>query len=272
MKLLAIGPGQSTIELGDQLTNLNKDIKTLGLHRVFPFLKEEFDIDIDYWTWGDPEAIEKGINYIKENPTTPIPTMIVPWWYRSVEDFSKMIGTSPITKSKDRINLYHNFLEQYKDKVHYIENAYASRYLTENNQTPLDEDGNLPLAYISNPKLRFSGQFTIFGTVPFDGKHSESNWAQENKFTTAILPIAHYLKTTEIYCLGFDNKGGRIDSHVPQSNNNPDTIANYMKKMYPWVNEWKEYHKINIYSVTPNEYTPNNLILEYKPLKELSNG
>ena len=67
MKLLAIGPGQSTIELGNQLTNLNKDIKTLGLHRVFPFLKEEFDIDIDYWTWGDPEAIEKGINYIKEN-------------------------------------------------------------------------------------------------------------------------------------------------------------------------------------------------------------
>jgi len=272
MKLLTIGPGQSTIELGYQLVNLNKGIKTLGLHRVFPFLKEKFDIDIDYWTWGDPEAIEKGINYIKQNPNIPIPTMIVPWWYRSVGDFSKMVGTSPITKSKGRINLYHSFLEEYRDKILYIENAYASRYLTENNQTPLDNKGNLPLAYIVDPKLRFSRQFIIFGTVPFDGKHSESNWAQENKFTSIILPIAYYLKTKEVYCLGFDNRGGRIDSHVPQSNNNPQTIIKYMQKMHPWVNDWKEYHKINIYSVTPDKYTPNNLLLEYKLLKELLNG
>jgi hypothetical protein len=45
-----------------------------------------------------------------------------------------------------------------------------------------------------------------------------------------------------------------------------------MKKMHPWVNEWKEYHKMDIYSVAPDEFTPNNLILEYKPLKELLNG
>lgn len=259
MKILAIGPGQSTIELGHKLVNLDKSIITLGLHRVYPYLKEEFNIDIDYWTWGDPEAIGRGIDYIEANPQTNIPKMIVPWWYRNIDDFSKMIGTSTLNNHPKRIEQYHNFLNEYSDKVHYIENAYASRYLTENNQ----------LSLISNPEERFNNNKVILGTVPFDGKHSESNWAQENKFTTAILPISHYLKASEVYCLGFDNRGGRIDSHVPQSHNKPSIIKNYMSKLQPWVNEWVGYHNMSIYSVTPDKYTPNNQILKYKPLEEL---
>lgn len=261
MRLLAVGPADSTIQLGHKILEVDKDIKTIGLHRSFPYLKQKHDVDLDYWTWGDPNSTKMGFDFIRENPKEPIPHIILPYWFKTIQQFNKMSGTSQINNFPDRIKEYEETLNKFasQGKLTYIDNAIPTRKLTEDNR----------LDIITDPKKRFDGNQIVFGTVPFDGKHSESQWAQENKFTTFILPISTFLGSSEVYCLGFDNRGPRINSNIPQAHNDSKTIKNYMSKLNPWVNQWADYHRIKIYSVTPDKFTPNNQILEYKPLEEL---
>jgi hypothetical protein len=258
MKLLAIGPSDSTIQLGEKLKNLNPDIKTIGLHRAFPYLKQNHNIDLDYWTWGDPNSTQMGFDYIKNNPNEPIPHIILPKWSKTISTFNNLSGTTQLNRYPKRIREYEDTLQKFekKGKVTFIENALPTKGI---------KDTQL----ITNPKLRFSDQFTIFGTVPFDGIHAESNWALENKFTSLILPTCYYLGAKEVYCIGFDNRGTGINRTIPLLNNNQNHIQKFLSKYPKWVNDWKPYHNMNIYSITPDKFSPINQIMEYKSIKEL---
>ena len=91
MKLLSISTGLSFKELGHKLSRLDPDIKTIGLHRVFPYIKEVHNIDLDYWTWADPNAVTDGLDYLKKNPNVKVPQIIIPKWLETLERFNKEV-------------------------------------------------------------------------------------------------------------------------------------------------------------------------------------
>jgi hypothetical protein len=258
MKILTIGPGESTQWMfGRGDLNIPDDIIILGMHRVFPHIK---NVSLDYWTWGDPDASIEGLRCYEKSDMGELPNIILPSYFEDIELFNANAGTSPINHGgKNIISFYNNIVKKLKEenKLNIINNSFNTRIL------PITHE------IYSNPQTRFNGESTYFGTVPFDGKHSESKWAQENKFTSLILPICHYLKATEVYCVGFDNMGTGIKRKIPQSHNNPTAIKEHLSKYSKWVQEWKEYHNMNIYSITPTSFTPNNSVMEYKSIEEL---
>lgn len=252
-KVLAIGPGESAIELSKQGLDTSSFDIVLGMHRVFPHL----NVDLDFWTWADPDASIEGLTAILDmNPGNfeNIPNIILPWYLDSIENFKQNCGSSPILKASNKIkDLYTNTIKILNEskKITWINNAINTKTIS-----PASE-------IFSNPNLRFNSGITYFGSVPYDSVQSESNWSTENKFTSFILPICHYIGATHVYSLGFDNKGLGIKRKTPQSNNNPKTIKKYLSKYPLWLDKWKDIHNINIYSITPDKYTPNNSIMEY---------
>lgn len=255
MKILAIGPGESTQWLFNRKDlDIPQDITLLGMHRVFPHI----DIDLDYWTWADPDASIEGLKLYK-GPEGSFPKVILPSYLINISSFSTNAGTSPIIKQSKNSLLYDTNIEKLKEngKVEIIPNSKNTRILPKTHKI------------FTNPVERFKGDAYYFGTVPFDGRHSESKWARENKFTSLILPICHYLKATEVYCIGFDNRGTGIKRKIPQSHNNPNIIKEYLSKYLKWLEDWKEFHNINIYSITPDRFSPNNTVMDYRSVEDL---
>lgn len=264
MKLLSIATGTSFQELGHKLSSLDKDIKTIGVHRVFPYIKRIHNIDLDYWTWADPDAVIEGIDYIANNPDVKVPQILIPHWLETLYRFNIEAGTSRINRYPDNIRKYEEAVLRFQreGKLTFIDKSINSKVLTEQGRAET----------ITNPDKRFDGNQLVFGTVPYDGRIAESQWGRENKFTFNIMPTAMYMGAKEVYCLGFDNRGGRITSppgHDQMNHNDESIIRDYLYKFKPWANEWKAYHGIDIYSVAPDEFTPNNTILKYKPLEDL---
>ena len=264
MKLLAIATGTSFQELGHKLSRLDQDIKTIGVHRVFPYIKEVHDIDLDYWTWADPNAVTDGLDYIEKNPNVKVPHIIIPNWLKTLDRFNREAGTSPINREPAKVKQYEEGVSKlYREgNLTFIEKSINSRVLTEQGEVET----------ITNPEKRFDGNQIVFGTVPYDGRIAESQWGRENKFTFNIMPTATFMEAKEVYCLGFDNRGGRISSlpgHDQMNHNNESIIRDYLNKFKPWSNEWKSYHGIDIYSVAPDKFTPNNTVLKYKPIEDL---
>tara|TARA_B110000977_G_scaffold52225_1_gene70997 strand:- start:1132 stop:1932 length:801 start_codon:yes stop_codon:yes gene_type:complete len=264
MKLLAIATGTSFQELGHKLSRLDQDIRTIGVHRVFPYIKEVHDIDLDYWTWADPNAVTDGLDYIEKNPNVKVPHIIIPTWLKTLDRFNKEAGTSPINREPAKVKQYEEGVSKlYREgKLTFIEKSINSRVLTEQGEVET----------ITNPEKRFDGNQIVFGTVPYDGRIAESQWGRENKFTFNIMPTATFMEAKEVYCLGFDNRGGRISSppgHDQMNHNNESIIRDYLNKFKPWSNEWKSYHGIDIYSVAPDKFTPNNTVLKYKQIEDL---
>lgn len=252
-KVLAIGPAESAEELSKQGLDTSSFDIVLGMHRVFPHL----NIDLDLWTWADPDASIDGLTAFMENKVIGLesmPNIILPWYFESLDKFKENCGTSPILKANKKIrSLYREAIDllDQKNKIVWIKNAVNTKTIPPTSNV------------FSNPELRFNSNKTYFGSVPYDSSRSESNWATENKFTSFILPICHYLGATDVFALGFDNKGRGIKRTIPQSNNNPTTINKYLSKYPLWLDKWKKFHNINIYSVTPDKFTPNNTIMEY---------
>lgn len=259
-RVLTLGPGESTMALANQLKHLKKDIDIFGMHRVFPYLKQTQGIDIKYWTWGDPHAAIEGLMWMKNNPNEKHPQIILPWWHKSVSVFTANAGSTPLTRSKNK-TFYDNEVAKLEEegKLVFLENAVPTKKLAYNHPIFLD------------PTFRFKDE-VVFGSVPFDGQSSESNWAQENKFTSVMLPISYYLGYDEVYCLGFDNRGTGINRVIPQSKNDPRTIAKYLEKITLWTRDWKDIHKIKIFSVIPDKYSPNNTVMDYTHINNILTG
>ena len=258
-QILAIGPGQSTIQQAEYFKYLDPSIATFGMHRVFPYLKIHFNFDIDYWTWADPDAIFEGIEYLEANPDSVVPKIIIPPWFKDIKSFRKFCGTTPVQRDFKKQEIYKKFLDKHYENIIFIDSSTTSKLLTIRGQINLIED----------PALRFSGDQTIFQSVRYDGSHSESNWAKENKFTSHMLPICHFLKASKVYCVGFDNQGTRISSHQELCWNDDSRILPQLEKFTIWSKKWKPHHNIDIISVAPDEFTRNNQYLPYQPLKDL---
>ena len=256
MKIIAVGPGNSAEWFFNQKNlNLPNDVKLLAYHRVFPFVEHRFD----YWTWTDPHAAIEGLDaYIKQKQKKLLPKIIVPFWMKTISLQKKHGGTSPLHRDPKKCFFYDQTIDYLNKQghIHFIEDAISTKDI------PLDD------LVFSNPKLRFNKK-VYFGTVPCDGIHSESNWAQENKFTIQILPICYYLGVSEVYSIGFDNQGTGIQRTIPQFYNNQSLIELSMEKYSTWINVFSKFHKMKIFNLAPDQFTQLNKIMDYKNIENL---
>jgi hypothetical protein len=247
-RFLAIGPGPSTIDLLSRPLDLAPDIITIGLHRVFPLFDNKTGRTLDYWTWGDPHGAVEGLTAYEKLSPGSRPKIIVPHWMKTISSFSKHSGTSPLTMGpKDHQNTYHRVIDSVKDTDDFIsiDNAVTTKLI------PKDH------SVFKNIGERFRREYTYFSSAPFDGILSKSNWPSENKLTSLIFPICHYLGADEVYCIGFDNKGAGIQRKL----NVPFTDG-HKSKIKLWTDTWQPYHKMKIYNLSPPKFSPNHTFME----------
>lgn len=259
MRILTIGPAESTVEFVKREMEIQDDIVLFGMHRVFPFFKNKTGKQIDYWTWGDPDAAIEGLKEYDKGNVEELPTIIVPYWMENTSIFKANCGTSPILKNPANSEFYNRMMKALisKNKVVIIQDAISTKSIKKDD------------IVFKDPSVRFKRDNHYFGTVPFDRIGSASNWARENKFTSVMLPICFYLEATEVYCLGFDNRGKGINRKINQAKNDTKAIEQHLKKYKPWVEDWKQYHNMNIYSVTEDKFSPINTVMDYKPIGEI---
>jgi hypothetical protein len=278
MKLLTTGIGPSFVENYKKLKNIKDDIQILAYHRCLWFLKQE-GIKVNYWTFNDPDGALLSLKWLMENLDDPNrPKIIVPHFLKNLNENTKYGGTSamlrvgrtfegkdtndPLYSVRNNWEFYHTSIKTLDERgeIEWIEST-STRYI-----------GNDPKNEIfTSPAKRFEdNKPMIIGSVNFDGITSASNWAKENKFTSSVLPVAHYLKAKEVYNLGFDSKGRGFRTDLYMGGNEKNTNIS-LEKFKLWV-DWEPYHKMKIYSVAEDKYTPNNTVLKYKPLETLLNG
>lgn len=248
-KVLALGPGESINGFIAGKVPVEDDILVLGMHHVFPRITQSGN-RVDFWTWGDPHAAIAGLVEYRKLKPGKRPKIILPYWMLDLPTFLKHSGTTPLTRSSagDR-EMYQDVLNSIKgtNELILIENAVTTKLLPTNHEI------------FKNPESRFNGKHTYFNSAPFDNVHSGSNWTTENKFTSLILPICHYLGATEVYNLGFDNRGKGYNPNRSE----PAPFNDRFKAKYTlWTDTWKEYHKMKIYNLSPAKYSPNHTFME----------
>ena len=246
MKILTIGTGQSTQRIVKANLNLKEDIITFALHRAVPYLLLNSNLKVDYWTWFDPDAAMEGLRYYDSCNNKNFPTVIIPDWLVEVGDMKNNIGGTPFFHNKKNIELYKKVLNKLdKDnKLIILDKVISTKRFTDKNRVFL------------NPNLRFKDNI-YFGT---------DIGLNENKFTMVILPICHfYFNATEVYTLGFDNKGKSIGSTTsfPSSKTAP-----HLSKLKTW-RDWEDLHGMKLFSCAEDKFTPNNTILPYVPIETL---
>ena len=268
-KFLVIGTGDSSIHQAQLGFDIPNDVITIGMHRVLPHINQWCDLKLDYWTWSDPDAAIEGLKlYMSKNHTISnykmLPQIVLPYYLRDLEIFNINCGTSPLYKNPDRVEdreFYKRAIDilDVAGKITWIDNAINTKTI------PTDHD------VYKKPGNRFKGENTYFGTVPFDGRHSESHWAQENKFTAFMLPIVHFLGATHVFCVGYDTFGKGIGRDFDFAHNNPRIILNYLSKYPKWTRDWVKYHNMDIYNVAEEKFTPTSMVMQNIPFSEIAN-
>lgn len=247
-RILAIGPGESTIDLFNKPFKLPSDVVTIGLHNVFNFLSS-LNIKLDYWTWTDPNGAIKGLNIYHSIQSNFRPKIIIPYWMRDLSIYNQMIGSSPLTRGPESDKkLYHKIINQCeidKDLI-IVNNAIPVKKLPKTHEI------------FVNPINRFDKKNVIIGTDPFN--MPEKGEPYENALTLGVLPLCHYLEMDEVYCIGFDNMGlGIGDRKVGQEVRFNESIKS---KYDLWTTTWQPYHKMKIFNLSAPKYSPNHTFME----------
>ena len=248
-RILALGPGESINTLVNKKMDLDDSILVIAMHNVFPKITE-IGNRVDYWTWGDPHAVGTALAEYEKLKPGKRPKIIIPYWMMSLIAFTKNAGTTPMVRANSETkNLYHRVLESIEgtNELIIIKNAVTTKLI------PGTHD------IFKNPQNRFNGEFCYFNSAPFDSVHSESNWTSENKFTSLILPICHYLGADEVYSLGFDNKGRGIN---PTRTGVAPFNDKIKSKYNLWTKTWQPHHKMKIFNLSPEKFSPNHTFME----------
>lgn len=251
MKIITLGTGESCDFHSSKLNNLNPSIKKFAFHRTFMLLKER-GVDVDYWTWTDPDAAESGLKWMEENPNLPHPKIILPYWSKSYSDIIKFYQIADNLKGS-RIKYHFQLLHSPNiiKNVTFLNNAVHN--------------------LIQNHLIkghRFDNKQVVFHTPKKLTKNGDTAYGAENVFTRHLLPICHYLGATEVYNLGLDNQGLGFNRGVPQWKNQSYEVKESLEYFKQW-RKWKEHHNMEIYRCMEDRFTNIGDILPYKPLEEL---
>ena len=244
MRIIALGTGESCDHHSTKLNNLAPDIEKIAFHRTFMLLKER-GVDVDYWTWTDPDAAESGLKWMINNPDVKHPKIILPHWGKSKEVLEKYY---PINHSLRGGRLEEHFrmlnVSSVSKNITYLDNAL--NFVKESTKI----EGN-----------RFNGKQVVFHT-------SGNTYGAENVFTRHLLPICHYLGANEVYNLGLDNQGLGFNRGVPQWKRQSHEVNKSLSYFKQWM-EWDKEHNMKIYRCMEDKFTNIGDIVPYKPLEDL---
>ena len=252
MRIIALGTGESCDHHSTKLNNLAPDIEKIAFHRAFMLLKER-GVDVDYWTWTDPDAAESGLKWMVANPTEKHPKIILPYWSRSESDISKFYPIASNLKFTGRIKEHFRLLnsESVKKNITFLDNAI--NYVK---QSSLVTDS------------RFSGSQIVFHTPNRKTGNGGQGYGAENVFTRHLLPICHYLGANEVYNLGLDNQGLGFNRGVSQWKGQSHEVNESLGYFKQWM-EWDKEHNMKIYRCMEDKFTNIGDIVPYKPLEDL---
>jgi len=249
MRIITLGTGESCDHHSSKLNNLHPNIKKIAFHRAFMLLKER-GVEVDYWTWTDPDAAESGLRWMVENPNENHPKIILPYWSSSEENIEKFYPIATNLRGT-RIKKHFEMLNSPSviKNVIFLKNA---------------------LNYVKQPNLlegnRFCGKQVVFHTA---GKiNNKQSYGAENVFTRHLLPICHYLGASEVYNLGLDNTGLGFNRGVPQWKNQVHEVSESLSHFIQW-RKWDGDHNMKIYRCMEDKFTNIGDILPYKPLEDL---
>ena len=246
MRIIALGTGASCDHHSSKLNNLAPNVKKIAFHRAFMLLKER-GVEVDYWTWTDPDAAETGLKWIAANPKEKHPKIILPYWSRSESDISRFYPIAHNLKGhriKEHFSLLNN--ETVKKNITFLDNAI--NYVK---QSSLVKDN------------RFQNTQVVFHT-----QTGGTEYGAENVFTRHLLPICHYLGANEVYNLGLDNQGLGFNRGILQWKDQPHQINESLSYFKQWM-EWEKEHNMKIYRCMEDKFTNIGDIVPYKPLEDL---
>jgi hypothetical protein len=254
-RFLAIGTGESTSYFIDSKKNIPDEYIKFGMHRAFPYLYKNSNIQLDYWTWVDPDAAIDGLELYEKLPVEKLPTIVIPQFLENSKACRISAKHSRVAKDTKIGNTYDSLLEKalILSKLHIISNAKNAGL----------EQGTPE--YVTNAAMRFQSTYTIFGSVSKGSPRFHLYAKSENRFTSGMLPVCNYLGASEVYNLGFDNKGKRIVGGSSMSTN-PEMISKSLELFKKWKVDWAPYHKMEIFSAIPDKFTNINSILGFKEL------
>lgn len=251
MKIITLGTGESCDFHSSKLNNLNPNIKKFAFHRTFMLLKER-GIEVDYWTWTDPDAAESGLKWMYENPNSTHPKIILPYWSKSYLDMVKFYPI-PGNLKGPRIKFHFQLLHS---------PPIIKNVIFINNSINNTKQNHLIKGH------RFDNKQVVFHTPSNPNNKYTTSYGAENVFTRHLLPICHYLGATEVYNLGLDNQGLGFNRGIKQWHDYPHEIKESLKYFEQW-RVWEEHHNMKIYRCMEDKFTNIGNIIPYKPLEEL---
>jgi hypothetical protein len=300
MDLYVFGTGESLLRYKKEIKSLS-DKNTMAFQRFFPMGYKYIGLIPKYWTWLDPYSATEGLEFLLNlEETHPeydefknIEILVPHFVVDNYAYFRMYMGTTPLKGEKwDRYIDSLNTVKQRGFKVKVILST-TTKYIKLN---PYDEPQLIGKDWLnSDPSLRFGSKKCVFGTVEYDSEvvfQERYRWGLENKLTSAIYPLAHYLKATRVYTAGFDFFGKRLYDYdenyvLPQQIDENGKIRNLPAGMHPassdkgkqialsyvqkWL-DWAPHHGMQMFSLVDDELTLLNEIIEHKTFDEALDG
>lgn len=259
--LWVIGTGYGLTLLDKKLVSQINQKITLAFHNSYPHCTK-FGINPTYWTWLDPSAAMPGLNILKKQKKEKAP---IPLIHRGLTgdglNFRKYFGNTLVQYEE-----YHNSLVKVSE--HYPICILPGTSLKALPFTDAKTAYENPEKRTKHGVLVGSAYDYKSGKVRTGDKHAKVEngmFMTENKFSSYIIPLAHYLGFNNIIYVGFEGIGPRFFAM-----NNTRIGAGrpgYDLGMQNW-SKWAKSLGIKIYSLIPNGKSRTTKYFNYIKLEE----
>lgn len=255
--LWVLGTGYGITKLPKNAIQKLNNKTTLVFHNTFPHITKMYGINPTYWTWLDPSAAMEGLQYLK-NSTQQITPIIHQGLIGDGVNFRKYFGNS-LCNFYD----YHNLLKNINTRIpFYIPKSTSIKALSWRDKELV----------MNNPTKRTSFGFVAGSSYNSSKQNSNRHhkfeggmYMTENKLSSFILPLAHFLGFKNIIYLGFEGTGprffemknGKIGAGRP----------GYNEGMENW-SKWSKTLGINIISVIPEKFSKTTKYFTYTEINE----
>ena len=305
MKLWVLGTGESIAYHREELEKMRRaDQKILSFQRTFPLEYKFYNIVPDYWAWMDPNSATEGLKFLLSVPPSDPEyqkimniEILVPHFLADNYAYYRLYGGTTAT-APDRADDPHRTCswEEYLELLNRVRQigikvTVFEATTTKHQHTVSPGEIKPDATYCVGDFIeRFEeGTPIVFGTAAYDGEYiwlpphaNWSKWGLENKVSSAIFPLAQYLKAKHVFVMGFDFEGARfweVDSdvrlrstldssnfgdsrpaaHAAQQREQRDISLGFVKK---WM-DTQETHQMKIYSVFEDTYTWINQVVPH---------
>ncbi len=256
--LWVLGTGYGITKLPKSAIQKLNNKTTLAFHNTFPHITTMYGIHPTYWSWLDPSAAIQGLKYIKDNSkhkTTPI---IHQGLVGDGVNFRKYFGNSLCDFYE-----YYDLLKSINKHTPFcIPKSTSIKALSWNDKELV----------MNNPNKRTSFGFVVgssYNSSKIDSnkhhKFESGMYMTENKLSSFVIPLAHFLGFKNIIYLGFEGTGprffemknGKIGAGRP----------GYNEGMENW-SKWSKTLGINIISVIPEKFSKTTKYFTYTEINE----